>query len=192
MTAVAEHRPQMEVDEFERVAEAAAREKITLEFIGGRLGVKAVPDGDHDSIMMWLVEKCMQQRPDLWLHPERGLVVESYRNGRAKPDGTLAPRGAFAGKGVYASTDAVLLVAEVTSFDEDTDRRDRVDKPRAYAETGIPVYLLVDRDIDSVTVYCEPEDGRYRSVTTLAYGHSVQLPGLGITLETEELKEFAR
>jgi Uma2 family endonuclease len=192
MTAVADHRPQMAVDEFERVAEAVAREKGTLEFLHGKLGVKAVPDGDHDEIAMWLLERCLQHRFDLRLYPERGLVVESCRNGRAKPDGTLAPRGAFAGKGVYASTEDVLMVAEITSFDEDTDRRDRVDKPRAYAETGIPVYLLVDRDIDSVPVYCEPEDGRYRSVTTLAYGHSVQLPGLGITLETEELKEFAR
>ncbi|PYC73873.1 hypothetical protein C7C46_24870 [Streptomyces tateyamensis] len=188
MTAVADHRPQREVDEFERVAEAAAREKITLEFLYGKLGVKAVPDGDHDSIIMWLIEKCMQQRPDLWLHPERGLTVETYRNGRAKPDGTLAPRGAFAGKGVYATTEDILMVADITSFDEDTDRRDRIDKPRAYAETGIPVYLQVDRDIDSVTVYSEPQAGRYRGVSTLSYGHVIELPGLGVELETEELK----
>ncbi len=84
------------------------------------------------------------------------------------------------------------MVAEVTSFDADTDRRDRIEKPAAYAETGIPVYLLVDREIYSVTVYSEPAGGRYRSVVTLAYGHTVELPGLGITLETEELKEFAR
>ncbi|WP_407639474.1 Uma2 family endonuclease [Kitasatospora azatica] len=88
--------------------------------------------------------------------------------------------------------DDVLMVAEVTSFDADTDRRDRIEKPAAYAETGIPVYLLVDREIYSVTVYSEPAGGRYRSVVTLAYGHTVELPGLGITLETEELKEFAR
>jgi Uma2 family endonuclease len=192
MSAATEHRPQMEVDEFERLAEAAARDDITLEFIHGKLGVKAVPDGDHDEITMWLIKKCIQQRPDLSLYPERGLVVETYRNGRAKPDGTLAPEEAFIGKGVYAPADDVLMVAEVTSFDEDTDRRDRVEKPAAYAQTGIPVYLLVDRDIDSVTVYSEPVDGRYGSVVTLAYGHSVELPGLGITLETEELKEFAR
>jgi Uma2 family endonuclease len=192
MSAATEHRPQMDVEEFELLAIAAARNDITLEFIHGKLGVKAVPDGIHDEITMWLLRQCIQQRPELNLYTERGLVVETYRNGRAKPDGTLAPVDAFVEWGNYAPADDVLMVAEVTSFDDDTNRRDRVEKPAAYAETGIPVYLLVDRDIDSVTVYSEPSGGRYRSVVTLAYGHTIELPGLGITLDTDKLKDYIR
>ena len=46
-----------------------------------------MPDGGHDDIIMWLVEKCMQQRPDLWLYRERGLRTEAYRKGRAARTG---------------------------------------------------------------------------------------------------------
>ncbi|MEU8579479.1 hypothetical protein [Streptomyces abikoensis] len=87
-----ENRPQMLAEEFERIAAAAEREGVRLEFIHGKLGVKAVPDGDHGEIIRWLMERCLQHRPDLWLYPERGLRIETYLEGHVKPDGTLAVR----------------------------------------------------------------------------------------------------
>lgn len=65
---MAHDRPQMEAEEFERLAAAAERDDIRLEFIDGKLRVKAVPDGDHDEIIIWVMEHCMQQRPDLRLY----------------------------------------------------------------------------------------------------------------------------
>lgn len=50
---VMENRPQMLVEEFERIAAAAEREGVRMEFIYGKLGVKAAPDGDHDEIIRW-------------------------------------------------------------------------------------------------------------------------------------------
>ncbi|MFI9782172.1 Uma2 family endonuclease [Kitasatospora sp. NPDC051984] len=192
MTAV-EDRPQMLVEEFERIALAAEREGVRMEFIHGRIGVKAVPDGDHDEIIRWVMEQCMQQRPDLWLYPERGLRVETYRKGHAKPDGTLAPKGGFAGQGEWADADQVVMVVEVTSYDSGTDRRDREEKPRAYAETGIPVYLLIDRDSCEVLVHSEPEDGQYVSLVRRPLGKTVVLPDpVGISLDTEPLKAWVR
>ncbi|RAJ36071.1 Uma2 family endonuclease [Kitasatospora sp. SolWspMP-SS2h] len=192
MTAV-EDRPQMLAEEFERIALAAEREGVRMEFIHGRIGVKAVPDGDHDEIIRWVMEQCMQQRPDLWLYPERGLRVETYRKGHAKPDGVLAPKGGFAGQGEWADPGRVVMVVEVTSYDRDTDRRDRDEKPRAYAETGIPVYLLVDRDGGEVLVHSEPEDGRYVSLVRRPFGKPAVLPDpVRITLDTEPLKAWVR
>ncbi|MFK0194421.1 Uma2 family endonuclease [Kitasatospora sp. NPDC090308] len=186
-------RPQMELEQFREIAVAAEREDVVLEFVNGRIGVKPVPDGDHGEIVMWLLERCLAQRPDLRLYPEQGLQVANHRNGLAKPDGSLAPRRNFAGQGEWADPAGVLMVVEVTSYDADADRRDRVEKPRAYAETGIPVFLLVDRDAGSVSVHSEPEDGRYRSVVTLTYGHVVELPEpVNVSLDTEELEEFSR
>ncbi|PBC78134.1 Uma2 family endonuclease [Streptomyces sp. TLI_235] len=192
MTAV-EDRPQMLAEEFERIAVAAEREGVRMEFIHGRMGVKAVPDGDHDEIIRWVMEQCMQQRPDLWLYPERGLRVGTYRKGHAKPDGVLSPKGSFAGQGEWASADRAVMVVEVTSYDTDTDRRDRDEKPRAYAETGIPVYLLVDRDSCEVLVFSEPEDGQYVSLVRRPFGKTVVLPDpVGISLETEPFKAWVR
>ncbi len=185
-------RPQMAVEDFEQIARTAP-ETVTLEFIDGKLEVKPVPDGDHDEIIMWLLERCMRHQPELRLYPERGLRVETYRKGRARPDGVLAPRRHFAGQGEWADPDGVLMTVEVTSYDPDTDNRDRHEKRIAYAEAGIPVYLLIDREACTLTVYSEPENGTYRKHPSYDYGTPVELPApVGITLNTEELKEYAR
>ncbi|MFI5805771.1 Uma2 family endonuclease [Streptomyces sp. NPDC051561] len=183
----------MLAEEFERIAAAAGREGVRLEFIHGRLGVKAVPDGDHDEILRWLSKRCMQARPDLWLYPERGLRIEEYRKGYAKPAGALAPEGSFAGQGEWADPGKVLMVAEVTSYDSDTDLRDRRDKPLAYAQAGIPVYLLVDRDSCEVLVHSEPDSGTYAHLVRRPFGRTIELPDpVGFALETEPLKAWVR
>ncbi|MET8664874.1 Uma2 family endonuclease [Streptomyces tendae] len=86
----------------------------------------------------------------LRLHAERGLKTEAYRKGRARADGVLVPRGAFKGHGEWSAPDDALMAVEVTSWDADAARRDRVDKPDGYAAAGIPVYLLIDRESCSV------------------------------------------
>ncbi|MDN3296243.1 Uma2 family endonuclease [Streptomyces ficellus] len=181
----------MDVEDFEELARSAP-ETVTLELINGRLKVKPVPDGDHGSIIMWLIRQCMQQRPDLDLHPEQGLLVEGYRNGRAKPDGALTPVGYFAGHGDWADPAGVLMTVEVTSFDSDTDRRDRKEKGIGYAQAGIPVFLLIDGSSDTLTVHSEPEHGTYQKNVLYKYGDTVTLPDpVNITLDTEKLKDYA-
>jgi Uma2 family endonuclease len=181
----------MLVEEFEELARHAP-ESARLEFLNGKIGVKPMPDGNHAQIVAWLLKRCMQYRPELFLFPEQGLQVQAYRNGRARPDGTLAPEEYFAGKGEWSEPSGVLMVVEVTSRDRDADRRDRIEKPDGYAAAGIPVYLLVDRDTDSVTVHCDPEGGIYRSLTTRAFGAVIELPDpVGFTLDTQKLKDFA-
>jgi Uma2 family endonuclease len=199
MTVMAErttHASQMSVEEFERIAEFAARETddaVRFEFIDGRIGVKNVPDGDHNTIVMWLMRRCMQSRPDLDLYQGQGLRVEKYRKGRARPDGVLVPAAHFAGQGEWAPTEGVLLVLEVTSYDSDTDQSDRKEKPLAYGDAGIPFYLLVDRDDSSITLHSDPAPGEgYRSASKRSFGVKLSLPEpLGIELDTEELKQYA-
>ncbi|MFJ8718175.1 Uma2 family endonuclease [Streptomyces violaceus] len=191
MTPRTEHRPQMTVEEFEEL-ERHAPETVRLEFIGGRVQAKAVTDGNHDQIIAWLQRLCMQHRPELWLYGDRGMKVESYRKGRARPDGVLAPFGFAKGHGDWSETAGVLMAVEVTSYDSDTHQRDRVEKPAAYAAAGIPVYLLIDRDDASVVVFNQPENGRYRHEEKLPFGATVKLPDpVNLTLDTEPLKEFA-
>ncbi|UNO43802.1 Uma2 family endonuclease [Streptomyces sp. MST-110588] len=193
MTVMTE-RSQMLLEEFEILARTAdhSAERLRLEFINEKMGVKAVPDGDHGRIIQWLIRICLQARPELWLH-DQGLKVQPYRHGRARPDGTLAPSDAFVGQGDWADPEPALMVVEVTSYDADTDRRDRQDKPRAYAETGIPVYLLIDRDSCEVAVFSQPDGERYEQVSIVPFGKSVTLPDpVGIELDTEPLKNWVR
>ena len=190
MTHRTEHQPQMSVEEFEEL-ERHAPETVRLEFISGKVQVKSVTDGDHDQIIAWLQRLCMQHRPELWLYGDRGMKVERYRKGRARPDGVLAPFGFPKGHGDWSDADGVLMAVEVMSHDSATHRRDRVEKPDACAAAGIPVYLLIDRDACSVVVFDQPESGRYRHEEKLPFGATVKLPDpVNITLDTEPLKEF--
>ncbi|MFF7634548.1 Uma2 family endonuclease [Kitasatospora sp. NPDC008050] len=193
MTAIAD-RPQMAPEEFEEFARIVTHtlEGMRVELINGKVRVKPVPDGDHGLILEWLMRVCIQARPELWIY-DQGLKIETYRTGHARPDGTLAPSGSFGGQGEWVDADAALMVVEITSYDSDTDRRDRKEKPRSYAETGIPVYLLIDRDSCEVKVHSEPGGGRYGKIEMVTFGMSVTLPDpVGITLETEPLKEWVR
>lgn len=188
MTMTADRSAQMTTHDFELLA-SAAPDAVTLEFVDGELRVKPVPDGDHGEIIMWLLERCMSQRPDFRLYPEQGLVVERYGKGRARPDGTLAPKGYFAGRGEWADPDRVLMTVEVTSSRADNDRSA---KANGYAAAGIPVYLLVDRDSHELVVHSHPEQGCYRDVhRTTGLGEELLLPEpVGVRLDTEALKAF--
>jgi Uma2 family endonuclease len=177
----------LDVEEFEELAEAAP-ETVRLEYINGKVEVKAVPDGIHTSIFMWLLRQCMQQRPDLDLAPERGVKTEAYRKGRARTDGFLAPVDHFRSDGEWSPADGALMAVEITSHDRDTDQRDRIDKPVGYAEAAIPVYLLIDRDNHTVVVHSDPKDGRYQRSLSYPWGATVELPpSVSITLDTEKV-----
>ncbi|MFG2513154.1 hypothetical protein [Streptomyces sp. NPDC048584] len=50
----------------------------------------------------------------------------------------------------------------------------------------------VDRDNYTVRVYSEPKNGRYQQSPSYPWGTGVVLPApVDITLDTEELKEYA-
>ncbi|GAA1091752.1 Uma2 family endonuclease [Nocardiopsis metallicus] len=181
------------VQQFEPIALVAEHEDVKLEFVNGRIWAEGGTDGGHNSILTWLFRQFMAHRTDLDLIQGQGLKIDTYRNGRARPDGVLAPVGHFDGKGEWADPKGVLAVIEVTSWDADTHARDRVEKPAAYAATEIPVYLLVDRDMNSVVVHSRPERGEYQDRSRHVYGDEVGIPGTGITLDTDGLKKwFAR
>ena len=191
--AALEDRPQMQVEDFEALAEFAAGldDELSLEFVGGKVGVKAVPDGTHGTIIAWLIRVFGAKVTDLWFYAEQGLRIEEYRGGRARPDGVLARPAAFVGHGEWAEPDSVVLALEVTSFDRDSHRRDCEDKVRAYAETEIPIYLLIDRARAKVTVYSDPVDGKYEGVNTYEMGATVVLPApVSLELDTEPLLEW--
>ncbi|MBB4792414.1 Uma2 family endonuclease [Streptomyces nodosus] len=181
----------LDVDEFEELA-AAAPETVRLEYIKGKVEVKAMPDGNHREIFVWLAEQCMKHRPDLRLYPESGVRAEAYRKGRARADGALAPRGHFKGHGEWSGSEGILLAVEITSHDRDTDQRDRVDKPVGYATADIPIYLLIDRDNQTVVVFSDPKGGSYQQSASSPWGSPVELPApVSFTLNTEELKDYA-
>ena len=110
MTPSSPHRPQMTAEEFEKVARGAP-ETVRLEYARGGIGARLPADGDHDEIVMWLLEQFLHHRPDLRLYPGRGLKVDRGQAGRVRPDGVLAPWRHFTGQGEWADPAGVLMVA---------------------------------------------------------------------------------
>ena len=154
----------LSVEDFEEL-ERRAPETVRLEYINGKLEVKAMPDGNHREIFVWLQEQCMQHRPDLRVYGESGVRTEAYRKGRARTDGAVALKGHFKGHGEWSASNGILMAVEITSH---------------------------DRDSSTVVVYSEPRDGRYQQKAAHSWGSPVELPEpLGFTLDTEELKDYA-
>ncbi|MFE0041969.1 Uma2 family endonuclease [Streptomyces albireticuli] len=82
--------------------------------------------------------------------------------------------------------DKTLLVTEVTS--ESNGDTDRIVQRRRYAEYGAPLYLLVDRQERSCTLFSEPSDlGYTKSVGPHPFGTSITLPHpFDLDLDTSE------
>lgn len=175
------------VDQFDAV-DHALPDEFTAELINGRILVAPAPDGDHDEDVISVADQIRAGLPDLRLYQERGLAVSSYRDGRARADGTVAPRGYFRGQKSWADTSGVLLVLEVTSGSEPEAEVDRVEKRDAYAASGIPVYLLVDRHRREAVVHWIPSGGRYTHQASAVFGEKLALPEpFGFELDTSEL-----
>ncbi|HSA50834.1 MAG TPA: Uma2 family endonuclease [Yinghuangia sp.] len=66
------------------------------------------------------------------------------------------------------------LVVEVVS--RSSKRDDRFVKPMGYASGPVPLFLLIDPENSHVTLYCHPEDGKYRAMTRVAFGGKIPFP----------------
>jgi hypothetical protein len=95
-----------------------------------------------------------------------------YRIDELDPDARINP----------AST--LAMAVEVVSGGDGSSaaRRDREDKTRGYAASGVPIYLLIDQPRKQVVLHCKPrfateaEDSRYARITELLYGQPLELP----------------
>ncbi|QNP75985.1 Uma2 family endonuclease [Streptomyces roseirectus] len=165
-------------------------EGFRAELIEGEIIVTPPPDGDHEDYISLLVSQVIRKsRVDMQFSGNKGLKLEKG-DGRpedhAIPDGTFAPTSLrlFRGADSWMPGDGVAMVLEVTPFKR---RHDPELELRAYARSGIPLYLLIDRDDASVTLFSEPGKEDYRQHTTVPFGKSVPLPHpFGFDLETAE------
>ncbi|MCB5170249.1 Uma2 family endonuclease [Streptomyces bambusae] len=178
-------------EQFERTA-GRDFELVRLELVRGRVRAVMGRDGAHATIMSRLTGQCLLSRPELVLYPGRGLRTEAGGLGRTRPAGVLAPADAFVGDGDWSDAARVLMTVEITSRDEEADALLRVEKRDGYAEAGISVHLLIDRDARAVMVHVAPQDGQYRQIATHSFGATVTLPDpVRITLDTTKLTDFA-
>ena len=164
-------------------------EGVRIELIDGELAVSPTGSVWHSAA----IDKLMDQLFDLkrrhgWIfHTYLTVHIPATRE-RLIPDLMVAAKDAppFGESELLAS--GALLVAEVVS--PWSRRRDREQKPRAYAQGGVPLYLLIDGldNPPAVTLFSEPVADGYGKRQAAAVGKPLRLPEpFGIALDTARL-----
>jgi Uma2 family endonuclease len=157
------------------------------EILDGELVVSPVPSRWHERVcqrlFLSLNEFCEARgwdamlRAEVELPPNRDRVqpdLTVFRDADSLPDmDNLMP------------LDHVLLVAEVVSAS--SIKRDREIKPRLCGRAGVPLYLLIDRFTEpiSLTILSKPGADGYAKTDTVAFGEKLHLPSpFEFTLDT--------
>ncbi|MFE3719795.1 Uma2 family endonuclease [Streptomyces cyaneofuscatus] len=154
-------------------------EGFRAELIEGEIVVTPPPDGDHEDYIGLIVDQVARRaRTRMQFSGNKGLKLRSgggCPKNHAIPDGTFAPLDLrlFRGADPWMPCEGIALVVEVTSTKPQADREA---KRRCYARGGIPLYLLIDRDESSVTLFSDPADADYRQHLTIPYGKPLPLP----------------
>lgn len=165
-------------------------EGFRAELIEGEIVVTPPPDGDHEDYIGQIVAQVIRRsRTDMQFSGNKGLTLKELLGSprdHVIPDGTFAPEALrlFRGAASWMPCDGVSMVLEVTSSRPSIDRET---KRRGYARGRIPLYLLVDRDASTVTLFSDPEDGDYRLHHLAPFGKPLPLPEpFGFDLETAD------
>jgi Uma2 family endonuclease len=158
-------------------------EGFKTELIEGEIVVTPPPDGDHETAIGRIVRQVFREGPqDIDFAPGKGLIVPG---GRYIPDGTFAEADALRGRDSWSEPGGVLMVLEVTSG---RPGKDREAKRSGYAAAGIPLHLLLDRQLDRIVLHRDPRHGDYATVTAVPTGDPLPLPApFGFVLETDRL-----
>lgn len=174
------------VQEAFELFSALAPKGWRVELIEGEICVVPPANGEHEEIVTEVVEQVIARRVDRELRNFTGIGLSlpgATDTVRVIPDLVIAPKGSFDDQQEWHGPDPVLLVAEVTS--SSTASRDRVQKIRAYARAGIPVYLLIDRETGEAVVCSGPSGDDYGHKSIHKLGTVVPLPRpLGFELDT--------
>ncbi|MEV5317421.1 Uma2 family endonuclease [Streptomyces sp. NPDC052687] len=165
-------------------------EGFRAELIEGEIVVTPPPDGDHEHCISRIVRQVIRRSvTDMDFSGNKGVrlrfAADCLRD-HVIPDATFAPAelDLYKSADPWMPCDSVAMVLEVTSTKPQVDRET---KRHCYARAGIPLHLLVDRDVASVTLFSDPGKRDYRELRTVPFGKSLTLPDpFGFDLDTSD------
>lgn len=165
-------------------------DKRRVELIEGRLIVSPTPVTWHERACAWLDKQLRDAAEAKGWFNDRAAEIELPPTGDVIEPDLMILRDADSLPDLEHTRplDHVLLVTEVIS--SSSIREDREVKPRACALAGVPLYLLVDRFTNPITVslFSDPGDSGYIQIETVKMGGKLRLPApFDVTLDTSTL-----
>ncbi|MFD8013479.1 Uma2 family endonuclease [Streptomyces sp. NPDC058955] len=163
-------------------------EGCKVEIIEGIITVAPTPSGRHNSIAYRVLRRLAPVIPEDWGVYQTQSVSIPSRMSAFVPDLLVAPLAELDEPGHLIPATTGELVVEVTS--PSNASTDRITKAAAYAEAGVPLYLLIDAHAPggpTVTLYGEPKGDVYRVLGAVPFGEEIHLPApFDLTLDTSE------
>ncbi|MER6351928.1 Uma2 family endonuclease [Streptomyces sp. NPDC001634] len=144
-----------------------------------------VPSWDHEGVADQIRRQLVPALDRLGCSAGSGNLDLPGTSNWYVPDLAVVPREVTKGTGALVPGQTLLIV-EVTS--ESNGDTDRIVKRKRCAEYGAPLYLLVDRQERSCTLYTAPGRLGYTEVKgPLPFGTPVPLPvPFGLEIDTSE------
>ncbi|MGR3932708.1 Uma2 family endonuclease [Streptomyces sp. BRA346] len=197
MTAMIEHPATVTTDEgpeaFERLcrdlerASAALPDGYRAEIIGGKIVMSPWSQGVYNDVLDSLLDQLTphvpaghraRTTPNLYLFPESARAYG--------PDLHVADRAATRVRSIHLPGSALTLAAEQTSVS--TREVDWGEKVEVYGKAEVPVYVLLDMQEGTVTVFHDPTpDLGYRQRSQIKFGEEIRIPApFGFTLRTDD------
>lgn len=178
-----------ELADLERIWQTLDIPGHRVELIDGQIVVSPSANRWHSRAIDRLIDSLIdiKRRNDWEFHTDLTVHVAATKE-RLIPDLMIATQDAPGFGDGELLGHGVLLVAEVVS--PSSRRRDRVAKPRAYAQGRVPLYLLIDQLAEpaTVTLFSDPAETSYRSCDRATAGQVLRLPEpFGIALDTHRL-----
>lgn len=155
-----------------------------VEIVGG--GIHMAPQRDtHWEITIRIYEQLRTKYPVSRIKSDVRIDYPGLLNAFCSDLTLIADKAEKSPTGRWHHHD-VEFVAEVIS--RSTGQNDYGPKKRAYATAVVPVYLIADPYQRKCHLYTDPENGDYRTETTVTFGTDVDLTKtpLGLTLKTDE------
>ncbi|MFJ9697208.1 Uma2 family endonuclease [Kitasatospora sp. NPDC101183] len=173
------------IEEFRRAAPA----NFKIEFSGDIVIMQASPSAIHERNLSVVRRQFEAHAPAGYLSTGNMDLASPQVSKLRNPDLTYLPEDAMTSTENKVPAELALIAVEIVS--PSNPENDWVGKLRDYPLMQIPLYLLVDAAQKTVTLFSEPEAGRYRIREDADFGEAVHLPEpFGFTLDTTVLLPY--
>ncbi|MER6011237.1 Uma2 family endonuclease [Streptomyces bluensis] len=165
-------------DMLRSVEELDTPDGYRAELIRGKIVVSPWPKLRHQRVMRSLRRQLEPYAPeghDVDVAPFLFSIPGAER--AFGPNLHVADEAAFDAEGRHADGAALSLVAELTpvSTESATKDSDWLDKLDTYGRV-VPVYLVLDMQVQEITAFWDPSPKGYRSRTTVPFGRALHVP----------------